>query len=169
MAKVTCFTVHFGIPAGAARVRQHCRGCAHVGRCGPQTVRPGQKADGETRYFQKEGCSVLEREAWSIFAPAYTIEEVRNRVAGSTLICGKSGTSAFEGANTIEDSRWSGAVARKRCDPGKRKTNTIEDLEAKVAKVTCFLVHFRIPAGAARIRGAGARIRKKAQSGYSQR
>ena len=158
-------------------------------------MRPGQKADGETRYFQKEGCSVLEREAGSIFAPADTIEEVRHRVAGSTLIYGKSETSTFEGANTIEDSRWSGAVARKRCDPakkgantiedsrssgavarkrcdpGRRKTNTIEDLEARVAKVTCFLVHFRIPAGAARIRGGGggARIRKKAQSGYSQR
>ena len=62
---------------------------------------------------------------------------------------------AKKGANTIEDSRSSGAVARKRRDPAKRKTNTIEDLEAKVAKVTCFLVHFRIPAGAARIRGAG--------------
>ena len=82
-AKVTCFTVHFGIPAGAARVRQHCRGCAHVGRCGPQTVRPGQKADGETRYFQKEGCSVLEREARSVFGPADGIEEVRQRIAGS--------------------------------------------------------------------------------------
>ena len=83
---------------------------------------------------------------------------------------------AKKGANTIEDSRSSGAVARKRWDPGNRKTNAVEDLEAKVAKVTCFLVHFRIPAGAARIREggwegglkrAGARIRKKAQSGYS--
>ena len=76
---------------------------------------------------------------------------------------------AKKGANTIEDSRSSGAVARKRCDPAKRKTNTIEDLETKVAKVTCFLAHLRTPAGAGGLKRAGARIRKKAQSGYSQR
>ena len=39
------------------------------------------------------------------------------------------------------------------------KTNTIEDLAPKVAKVPCFTVHFAAPARAARIRRPLSRIR----------
>ena len=41
VSKVLCFTMQVGTPALAARIRQHYGGFAHVGRCGPQTVRSG--------------------------------------------------------------------------------------------------------------------------------
>ena len=81
VAKVTCFTVHFGVPARAARICQHYRGFVQVGRCGTGTVRSGQKVDGKTRYFRSEGCAVPEREAGSVSGPANTIEEVDDRIA----------------------------------------------------------------------------------------
>ena len=63
------------------RIWQPYRGLAHVGRSGPQTVRPGEKVDGEIVYFRSEGCAVPEREAASVFEPANTIEEVGHRIA----------------------------------------------------------------------------------------
>ena len=63
VSKVTCLIVHIGVPIWAARIRQHSRGFAHVGRCGPQTVRSFQKGDGKIRHFRSEGCAVPEREA----------------------------------------------------------------------------------------------------------
>ena len=72
-----------GTPALAARIRQHYRGFVHVGRCGPRTVRSGQKVDDKTRRFRTEGCSFPEREAGSVRGPANTIEEMGHRIAES--------------------------------------------------------------------------------------
>ena len=69
VAKVSYFTVHFGVPARAARICQHYRGFVQVGRCGTGTVRSGQKVDGKIRHFRTEGCAVPEREAGSVFGP----------------------------------------------------------------------------------------------------
>ena len=68
-------------PSGQARICQHYRGFTHVGRCGPQTVRSGQKFVGKIRHFRTERCAVPEREARSDFGPANTIGEVRRRMA----------------------------------------------------------------------------------------
>ena len=81
VSKVQCFTMQVGTPALAARIRQHYRGFGHVGRCGPQTVRSGQKVDGKARRFRTEGCSFPEREAGSVRGPANTIEEMGHRIA----------------------------------------------------------------------------------------
>ena len=81
VSKVQCFTMQVGTPALAARIRQHYRGFAHVGRCGPQTVRSGQKVDGKTRHFRSGVCSFPEREAGSVRGPANTIEEMGHRIA----------------------------------------------------------------------------------------
>ena len=78
VAKVTCFTVHFGVPARAARICQHYRGFVQVGRCGTGTVRSGQKVDGKIRYFRSEGCAVPEREAGSVFGPATPLGQVKH-------------------------------------------------------------------------------------------
>ena len=105
VAKVTCFTVHFGVPARAARICQHYQGFVQVGRCGTGTVRSGQKVDGKIRYFRTEGCAASEREAGSVFGPA----------------------------TPIEDSRTSGAVARKRCVLAKMPTVKCVTFGPKVA------------------------------------
>ena len=81
VSKVQCFTVQIGIPVRAARNRQRYGGFAHVGRCGPQTVRSGQKVDGKTLHFRCVGCSFPEREAGSVRGPANTIEEMGHRIA----------------------------------------------------------------------------------------
>ena len=103
--KVTCFTVQVGIPVRAARICQHYRGFPHVGRCGPQTVRLGQKVHGKTRHFRSGVCSFSEREAGSILARANTIEEVRHRIADWTEVYVRSRTSVFGIANTIGEAR----------------------------------------------------------------
>ena len=59
--KVTCFTVQVGIPVRAARICQHYRGFTHVGRCGPQTVRSGQKVDGNIRYSRNPNQRMLRK------------------------------------------------------------------------------------------------------------
>ena len=94
-----------GTPARAARIRQHYRGFAHVGRCGPQTVRPGQKAHGKTRHFRSGVCSFPEREAGFVRGPANTIEEVGRRIADWPWIYVRSRAPVFGFANTIEEAR----------------------------------------------------------------
>ena len=105
MSKVQCFTVQVGLPVRAARICQHYRGFPHIGRCGPQTVRSGQKVDGKTRHFRSGVCSFSEREAVSIFAPASTIEEVRHRIVDWSKIYVRSRTSVFGFGNTIGETR----------------------------------------------------------------
>ena len=67
--------------SGGGRIWQPYRGFAHVGRSGPQTVRPGEKVRGEIRYLRTEGCAVPEREARAIVGPATPLGEVEHRRA----------------------------------------------------------------------------------------
>ena len=105
MSKVHCFTVQVGLPVRAARICQPYRGFPHVGRCGPQTVRSGQKIYGKTRHFRSGVCSFPEREAGSILARANAIEEVRHRIADWSEIYVRSRTSVFGIANPIGEAR----------------------------------------------------------------
>ena len=66
---------------GGGRICQHYRGFPHVGRCGPQTVRSGQKVEGKILHFRTEGCAVPEREARTVFGPATPLGEVGHRRA----------------------------------------------------------------------------------------
>ena len=105
MSNVLCFTVQIGIPVRAARIRQHYRGFADVGRCGPRTVRLGQKVHGKTGHFRSGVCSFSEREAGPLLARANTIEEVRHRIADWSKIYVRSRTSVFGFGNTIGETR----------------------------------------------------------------
>ena len=78
-----------------------CRGLALVGRCGSETVRPGQKADGKTRGIRKADCAFLEREARRVRGPVNTIGKVGRRIAARPSIYVGFASPAFGCANTI--------------------------------------------------------------------
>ena len=110
VAKVTCFTVHFAVPCRAARIWQHYRGFALLGRWGPQTVRSGQRVGGKIRYFGNEDCAFPAREARSVRGPVAPIAKVGRRRADCVVIYVRLAPSVFGFANTI------GNVGRRIAD-----------------------------------------------------
>ena len=110
VAKVTCFTVHFAVLPRAARIWQHYRGFALLGRWGPQTVGSGQRVGGKTRYFGNEDCAFPAREARLACGPVNPIAKVGRRRVDCVVIYVGLAPSVFGFANTI------GNVGRRIAD-----------------------------------------------------
>ena len=93
-----------------ARIWQHYRGFALLGRWGSQTVGSGQRVGGKTQYFGNEDCAFPTRKARFACGPVNPIAKVGRRRADCVVLYVGLAPSVFGFANTI------GNVGRRIAD-----------------------------------------------------